>query len=67
MFRARKEDERSEVGEVWGSLRSNVEFRTEAGSCIRIILYSFGTFVILPATDSRCLLHSVQQGEESSQ
>lgn len=56
IFRARKEDERSEVGEVWGFLRSNVESRTEAGSCIRIIFCSFGTFVILPAKDSCCLL-----------
>lgn len=49
-----------------GFLHSNVESRIEAGSCIRIILYSFGTLVILPAPDSRCLLHLLQQGKESS-
>lgn len=39
---------RSEVGEVWGSLQSNVESRSEGGSCIRfIIYYRIRTFLTL--------------------
>ena len=48
MFRAKEKGMRSEVGEVWGSLQSNVESRSEGGSCIRfIIIYRIRTFLIL--------------------
>lgn len=55
-FRARKKVERSEVGEVWGFLQSNVESRTEDGSCVNIIYYRIRTQMILANTmESRSL------------
>jgi hypothetical protein len=47
VFRARKRGERPEAREMWGFLQSNVESRTEVGSCIRVIYYPIGTYQIL--------------------
>jgi len=48
---------RSEVGEVWGFLQSNVESRSEGGSCIRIIIiYRIRTSLILTNMTSPCAM-----------